>query len=161
MKLERQARRIVEGEEIMGEELKQLNTALTSWMKEVMKPQAAARAKNAAAHQAHHEMADIHEPVSTQLHGNLGQTTEEMRTRDEKLKAKLVRTRNKFGLYTAKTQKEHQETREEVVCIYRQQQVDGEEWGKYMVQAKARDELRTKKIAGMEAELRKSQNSTY
>ena len=30
---ERQARRIVEGEEIVGEELKQLNTALTSWWK--------------------------------------------------------------------------------------------------------------------------------
>ena len=35
MKLERQARRIVEGEAIVGEELEQLNTALTSWMEEV------------------------------------------------------------------------------------------------------------------------------
>ena len=35
MELERQARRIVEGEEVVGEELEQLNTALTSWMEEV------------------------------------------------------------------------------------------------------------------------------
>ena len=35
MELERDARRIVEGEEIVGEELEQLNTALTSWMEEV------------------------------------------------------------------------------------------------------------------------------
>ena len=35
MELERQARRIVEGEDIVGEELEQLNTALTSWMEEV------------------------------------------------------------------------------------------------------------------------------
>ena len=39
MELERQARRIVEGEEIVGEELEQLNTALTSWMEEVRRLQ--------------------------------------------------------------------------------------------------------------------------
>ena len=40
--------------------------------------------------------------------------------------------------------------------IYRQRKVDGEEWGKYMVQAKERDHLLTKKIAEMEEELRKA-----
>ena len=39
MELERQARKIVEGEEIVGEELEQLNTALTSWMEEVRRLQ--------------------------------------------------------------------------------------------------------------------------
>ena len=46
MELERQARRIVEGEEIVGEEFEQLNTALTSWMEEVRRIQDEARAKN-------------------------------------------------------------------------------------------------------------------
>ena len=50
-----------------------------------------------------------------------------MRIRDEKLEAELIKTRNEFAAYTAKTQKEHQETREEVVHIYRQRKVDGEE----------------------------------
>ena len=110
IELERQARRIVEGEEIVGEELEQLNTALTSWMEEVIRLQDQARAKNRAAHQAHHDTADIHEQVSTQLLVNLGQTTEEMRIRDEKLQAELVETRNQFAASTAKTQRDHQET---------------------------------------------------
>ena len=118
MELERQARRIVEGEEIVGEDLEQLNsTALTSWMEEVRRLQEEARAKNEAAHQAHHARPDIHEQVSTQLQVNLGQTTEEMRIRDEKLQPELIKTRNEFAAYTAKTQKEHQETREKVVRI--------------------------------------------
>ena len=154
MELEREARRIVEGEEIVGEELEQLNTALTSWMEEVRRLEKEARAKNAAAHRAHHDRADIHEQVSTQLHVNLGQTTEEMRIRDQKLKAELIQTRNEFAAYTAKTQKEHQESREEVVRIYRQRTVGGGEWGKYMAQAKERDQLLTEKIAEIEEELR-------
>ena len=93
-------------------------------MEEVRRLQDEARAKNEAAHQTHHDRADIHEQVSTQLHVNLGQTTEEMRIRDEKLEAELIKTRNEFAAYTAKTQKEHQETREEVVRIYRQGKVD-------------------------------------
>ena len=80
-----------------------------------------------------------------------------MRTRDEKLEAELIKTRNELAAYTAKMQKEHQETREEVVRISRQRKVDGEEWGKYMAQAKERDQLLTKKIAEMEEELRKAQ----
>ena len=76
-----------------------------------------------------------------------------MRTRDEKLEAELIKTRNELAAYTAKMQKEHQETREEVVRISRQRKVDGEEWGKYMAQAKERDQLLTKKLAEMEEEL--------
>ena len=76
-----------------------------------------------------------------------------MRLRDQKLEAELIKTRNEFAAYTAKMQKEHHETREEVVHIYRQRKVDGEEWGKYMAQAKERDQLLTKKIAEMEEEL--------
>ena len=110
MELERQARRIVEGEDIVGEELEQLNTALTSWMEEVRRLQDEASAKNEAAYQAHYERANIHEQVSTQLHVNLGQTTEEMRIRDEKLEAELIKTRNAFRAYTAKTKKEDQDT---------------------------------------------------
>ena len=79
-----------------------------------------------------------------------------MRIHDEKLEAELIQTRNKFAAYTAKTQKEHQETREEVVRIYRQRKVDGAELGKYMAQAKERDKLLTKMIAEMEEELRKA-----
>ena len=71
IELERQARRIVEGKEIVGEELEQLNMALTSWMEEVRRLQDQARAKNKVAHQADHDRADIHEQVSTQLHVNL------------------------------------------------------------------------------------------
>ena len=156
IELERQARRIVEGEAIVGEELEQLNTALTSWMEEVRRLQDEARAGNEAAHQAHHDRAHIHQQVSTQLDVNLGQTTEEMGIWDEKLEAELIKTRNKFAVYTAKTLKEYPETWEEVVPIYRQRNVDGEEWGKYMAQAKDRDQLLTKKIAEMEEELRKA-----
>ena len=47
-------------------------------MEEVRRLHDEARAKDGAAHQAHHDRADIHEQVSTQLHVNLGQTTEEM-----------------------------------------------------------------------------------
>ena len=156
MEWERQARRTLEGEETVGEELEQLNTALTSWMEEVRRLQEEARAKNEAAHQAHDARADIHEQVSTQLHVSLGQTTEEIRIRDEKLEAELIKTRNEFAAYTAQTQKEHQETREEVVRIYRKRKVDGQEWGKYMTLAKDSDQLLTKKIAEMEEELRKA-----
>ena len=108
MELERQERRIVKGEEIVGEELEQLNSALTSWMEEVRRLEEEARAKNEAAHRAHHERADIHEQVSTQFHVNVGHSTEEMRIRDEKIEAQLIKTRNEFAAYTAKTQKEHQ-----------------------------------------------------
>ena len=79
-----------------------------------------------------------------------------MRIRDKKLEAELINTRNEFTAYTAKPQKEHQVTREEVVRIFRQRKVDGEEWGKYTAQAKERDQLLTKKIAEMEEELRKA-----
>ena len=117
IQLERQARRIIKGEEIAGEELEQLNTALTSWMEESRRLQDEARAKNEAAHQGHLDRADIHEHVSTQLHVNLGQTSEEIRIRDEKLKAELIKTRNEFAAYTARTQEGLQETREQVVRI--------------------------------------------
>ena len=50
-----------------------------------------------------------------------------MRIRDEKLEAELIKTRNEFAAYTAKMQKERQETREVVVRIYRQRKVDREE----------------------------------
>ena len=156
MELERQARRIVDGEEIVGEELEQLNTTFTSWMEEVRRLQDEARARNEAAHQVHHDRADTDEQLSTQLHVKLERTTEEMRIRDEKLEAELIKTRNESAAYIAKTQKEHQETREEVVRIYRQRKVNGEEWGKYMAQAKERDQLLTRKIAEMEEELRKA-----
>ena len=79
-----------------------------------------------------------------------------MRVWVEKLEAELIKTRNEFAAYTAKTQKEHQETGKEVVRIYRQRKVDGEEPGKYMAQAKDRDQLLIKKIAKMEEELRKA-----
>ena len=133
MELERQVGRIVEGEEIVGEELEQLNTTFRSWMEEVRRLQDEARAKNEAPHWAHHDRADIHEQVSTQLRVNLGQTNEEMRIGDEKLEAELIKTRNKFAAYSAKTQKDHQETREEVVRIYREREVDVEKWGKYVM----------------------------
>ena len=42
-----------------------------------------------------------------------------MRIRDEKLQAELIKTRKEFAPYTAKTRKEHEETGEEVVRIYR------------------------------------------
>ena len=102
MELEQQARRIAEGEEIVREELEQLNTSLTSWMEEARRLQDEARAKNEAAQQADHDRADIHEQVSIQLHVNLGQTTEEMRPRDEKFKAELVKIRNDFAAFTPK-----------------------------------------------------------
>ena len=161
MELERQARRIVEGEENVGEELEQLNTALTSWMEDVRRVQEEARAKNKAAHRAHHDRADTHEQMSTLLHVNQGQTTEEMRIRDEKLEAKLIKTRNEFAAFTAKTKQEHQETREEVVRIYRQRKVDGEEWGKYMAQVKERDQRLRKKDCRDGRGIKKSTDNTY
>ena len=126
IELERQPRRIVEGEEFVGEEVEQLNMALTAWMEEVRRLQDKARAKNEAAHKAHHDRADIHEQVSTQLHAILGQTTEEMMIQDERLEAELIKNRHEFAACTAKTQKEHQETRKEVVRIYRQGKGDGQ-----------------------------------
>ena len=78
--LERQANRILKGEEIVGEELDMLNNALGSWMEEVSRLQAEARARNKAQHQAPHKRANIHEEVSTQMQADLGQTTMEMRT---------------------------------------------------------------------------------
>ena len=161
MELEREARRIVEGEEILGEELEQLNTALRSWMEEVRRIQDEARVTNEAAHQAHHDRAYIHEQVSTQLQVNLGQYTKEMRIRDEKLEDELIKTRNEFAAYTAKMQKKHQETQEEVVRIYRQPKVDGEEWGKYMDQANERDKLPKKKDYRDGGGIKKRTNNTY
>ena len=79
MGLEGEARSITKGEEVVGDQLEQLNTVLTSWMEEVRRLQDEGRAKNEAAHQGHHDTADIEEQVSTQLHVNLGQTIEEMR----------------------------------------------------------------------------------
>ena len=64
--LERQAKRILEGEEIIGDELDMLNNALGQWMEEVSRLQAQAKARNEAQHQAHHKIANIHEQVSSQ-----------------------------------------------------------------------------------------------
>ena len=50
MEVEQQARRIVEGEEIVGEQLEQLKKALTSWMEEVLRLQDAARVRSEATH---------------------------------------------------------------------------------------------------------------
>ena len=50
IELEHEARRIVEREEIVGEELEQLNTAVTFWMEEVRRLKDEARAKDEAAH---------------------------------------------------------------------------------------------------------------
>ena len=48
--LERQAKRILEGEVIVGEELDMLNNALGSWMEKVSRLQAEAKARNEAQH---------------------------------------------------------------------------------------------------------------
>ena len=101
--LERQANRILKGEEIVGEELDMLNDALGSWMEEVSRLQAEARVRKKAQHQAHHERANIHEQVSTQMHANLGQTTIEMRARNAGLEADLDRTKAEFTTYSTKT----------------------------------------------------------
>ena len=53
--LERQAKRILEGEVIIREELHMLNNALGQWMEEVSRLQAQAKPRNEAQHQAHHE----------------------------------------------------------------------------------------------------------
>ena len=63
--LERQAKRILEGEVIIGEELDMLNNALGQWMEEVSRFKAQAKAGSEAQHQAHHERANIHEQLST------------------------------------------------------------------------------------------------
>ena len=101
--LERQAKRILEGEVIIGEELDMLNNALGQWMEEVFRLQAQAKARNEAQHQAHHKRAIIHEQVSTQMHANLGQTTIEMRARNAALEADLDRTKAEFTTYSAKS----------------------------------------------------------
>ena len=75
--LERQAKRILEVEVIIGEELDMRNNALGQWMEEVSRLQAEAKARNEAQHQAHHERANINERVSTQMHADLDQTTVE------------------------------------------------------------------------------------
>ena len=80
-----------------------------------------------------------------------------MRIRDEILEAELTKTRNKFAAYTVKMQKDHQETRQEVVCICRQRKIAGKEWGKYMAKAEERNKRVKKQIAEMAAELRKAQ----
>ena len=157
IELGRQARRIVEGEEFVGEELEQPNTALTSWMEEVRRLQEEARAKNEAAHQGHHDRADIHEQRSTQLDVNLGQTTEEMRIVDEKLEAEHIKTRNEFAANTAKTQKEYQETRKEEVCIWGQSKVDEEEWGKYIRKGSVANKKDCREGGGIQ----KSTDNTY
>ena len=87
MELEPQARRIVQGEEIVGNESEQLNRALTSWIEEVRRLQEEGEAKNEAAHRAHHDRADIHEQMTTQLHVSRGRTNEEMRIRDGKTRS--------------------------------------------------------------------------
>ena len=56
--LERQAKRILEGEVIIGEELDMLNNALGQWMDEVSRLQAQAKARNEAQNPAHHEKAN-------------------------------------------------------------------------------------------------------
>lgn len=61
-------------------------------MAKVTQLQAEVKARNEAAHTTHLNGADIHERVRLQIHGNLGQTAEEMRIRDEKLQAELTRT---------------------------------------------------------------------
>ena len=76
--LERQPKRILEGEVIVGEGLEMLNNAIRSWMKEVSRCQAEGKARNEAQHQAHHERANIHEQVSTQMNANLGQKMAEI-----------------------------------------------------------------------------------
>ena len=89
-KLYRQAKPILEDEVIIGEELDMLNNALGQWMEEVSRLHAQAKARNEAQHQAHHERANIHEQVSTQMHANLGQTTIEMRARKAHSKQTLT-----------------------------------------------------------------------
>lgn len=61
-------------------------------MEKVTQLQVEVKARNEAAHKTHHNRADIHERVRSQIHGNLGQTAEDMRIRDEKLQAELTRT---------------------------------------------------------------------
>ena len=111
--LERQANRILKGEEIMGEELDMLNNALGSWMEEVFILQAEARASNEAQHQAHHEGANIYEQVNTQMDADLGQTRVEIKTRNAALEADLDMTKAECTAYTARTQAEQEETRKE------------------------------------------------
>ena len=100
--LEREAKRILEGEVIVGEELGMLNNPLGSWIEEVSRLQAESKTINEAQHQAHHERANIHEHVSTQMHANLGQTTAEMRARNAALEADLDWTKAEFTTYSAK-----------------------------------------------------------
>lgn len=147
----------MEGEEIVGEELEQLNNALAAGMEEVTRLQAEVSTRHEAAHQVHHDRGDIHERVSSQLLANLGHTTEDMRIRDKRLGEEPFKTPNEFAAYMVKTPNEHQETRAEVLHIRKQRQVNGQEWGKYMAQAKERDSLLTKQLAKMAAELRKAQ----
>ena len=133
-----------------------LNNALGQWKEEVSRLQAQAKARNEAQHQAHHERANIHEQVSTQMHANLGQTTIEMRARNAALEADLDRTKAEFTTYFAKVQAEHKETRKEVASLIQRRQVDGKEWGAYMAKAKEKDELLTRQIAKMGDELKRT-----
>ena len=155
-KLERQANLILKGEEIVGEELAMLNNALGSWMEEVSILEAKTRVRNEAQHQPHHERANIHEQVSTQMHADLGQTTVEMRTRNAGLEADLDRTKAEFTTYTARTQAEHKETRKEVTQLIQQREVDSKEWEACMAKAKERDELLTRQIAKMADKLKQT-----
>ena len=154
--LEWQANRILNGEEIVVEELDMLNDALGSWMQEVSRLQVEARAWNEAQHQAHHERAKIHEQVSTKMHADLGLTMVEIRTWNAALEADLDRTKAEFTTCTERTQAEHKETREEVTRLIQQREVDGKECGAYMANAKERDELLTRQIAKMAEKLKRT-----
>ena len=96
-------------------------------MEEVSRLPAEAQAKNEVQHQAHLERANIHEQVSTQMHGDLGPTTVEMRTRNAALKADLDTKKAKFNAFTARSQVEHKETRKEVTRLIQKREVEGNE----------------------------------
>ena len=153
---ERQANRILECQVIIGEKLDMLNNALGQWMKAVSRLNAQAKARSEAQHQAHQERANIHEPVNTQMHANLGQTMIEMRARNAALEVDLDRTKAEFTTYSAKVQAELKETRKEVTRIIQKREEDGKEWGAYMAKAKERDEHLTRQIAQMADELKRT-----
>src|ERR1700759_112916 len=122
--LERQAKRILEGQIIIGEELVMLNNALGQWMEEVSRVQAQAKARNEAQHQVQHERANIHEQISTKMHANLGQTTMEMRARNTALEGDLDRTKAEFTTHSANVQAEYKKTRKEVTRLIQQSEVE-------------------------------------
>ena len=133
-----------------------LNNALGQWRDEVSRLLAQAKVRNEAQHRAHHERANIHEQVSTQMHANLGQTTIEMRAPNATLEADLDRTKAEFTTYSTNVQGEHKVTRREVTRLIQQREVDGKEWGAYMAKAKERNYLLTRQIAQMADELKRT-----